>query len=76
METAKSIDEPIEVQFDDDIDNIDELNSDEQVMLVIKTTHIKLALEEVLSELGDKVYMYTNLYWKHVYMDKFCGIVY
>jgi hypothetical protein len=75
METAKSIDEPIEVQFDDDIDDIDELNSDKQVMLVIKTTNIKLALEEVLSELGDKVYVYTNLYWKHVYMDRFCGIV-
>jgi len=75
METAKFIDEPNEIQFDADIDNIVELNSNEQVMLIIKTTNIKLALEEVLRELDDKVYMYTNLYWKHVYMDRFCGIV-
>jgi hypothetical protein len=75
METDKNIKEPIEGLSDDDNYCTDELNSDEHLMLDIKTNNITLALEEVLKELCDKVYMYTNLYWKHVYMDRFCGIV-
>lgn len=40
----------------------------------LQTFDIKISIEEILKELCDKVFMYTNLYWKYVYLDRFFSV--
>lgn len=70
--------ETIDVYNDDktdEFDRFDILSIDEQKMLLVNTNNIKLAIGEILTELSNKVHLYTNLYWQHIYIDRFCNIV-
>ena len=54
------------------------MNSDEKSNLYlvdIKQSEIELIFQEIITELNNKVFIFTNKYWKYVYLDRFFKII-
>lgn len=50
-------------------------NAETDGLINISPINIQNSFQELLTELNDKVYVYTAYYWRYIYIDRFCKII-